>query len=217
MKIAVVLAGVLEAGKRTKSVLDEADLVIAADGGAERLRDIGIAPDILIGDLDSLPDGHVRELQARDAEILNFPERKDQTDAELALEEAVRRGASQITMLGALGGSRIDHEIANILLLTDKSYRDRDVRLLSEAAEAWAVGGGSQSFAAEIGDVVSLIPLSETADGVTTAGLEWELDGAALSLGRSRTMSNVAVDATVSVSVESGVLLVMHQFGERSK
>ncbi len=217
MKIVVVLAGVLEAAKRTKAVLDEADIVIAADGGADRLRDMGIDPDILIGDLDSLSDGHVLEFRARNAEILHFPERKDQTDAELALEEAVRRGASQITVLGSFGGSRIDHEIANILLLADKSYRDRDVRLLSETAEAWGVRGGSRSFAAEIGDVVSLIPVSETATGVSTAGLEWELDDAALHLGRSLTMSNVAVDAKVSVSVESGVLLVVHLFGGRSQ
>ena len=213
MKVAIALGGELVAGPRIKAALDGAGIVIAADGGAASLEGIGFAPDVLVGDLDSIPDSRLEELQRVVPEILRYPTRKDATDAELALGEALARGATEITVVGAFGGPRVDHELANVLLLTAPSIRDRDVRLLTELFEAWAVCNSERVFATETGDTVSLLPVGDTVAGVTTDGLEWKLDRAALTLGSTYTVSNAAASGRVSVSVGTGTVILFHYFG----
>ena len=213
MKVAIALGGELVAGPRIKAALDGADIVIAADGGAASLERIGFAPDVLVGDLDSIPDARLEELQRVVPEILRYPTRKDATDAELALGEALARGATEITVVGAFGGPRIDHELANVLLLAALSIRNREIRLLTELCEAWAVCNSERVFAAEPGDTVSLLPVGDKVAGVTTDGLEWKLDQAALTLGSTYTVSNAAASSRVSVSVGTGTVILFHYFG----
>ncbi len=214
MKVAIALGGELVAGPRIKAALDGAGIVIAADGGAASLERIGFAPDVLVGDLDSIPDSPPRRATVASVpEILRYPTRKDATDAELALGEALARGATEITVVGAFGGPRVDHELANVLLLTAPSIRDRDVRLLTELFEAWAVCNSERVFATETGDTVSLLPVGDKVAGVTTDGLEWKLDQAALTLGSTYTVSNAAASSRVSVSVGTGTVILFHYFG----
>ena len=213
MKAVVVLGGELTAGPRVEAALESADFVIAADGGAERLERIGVIPDIVIGDLDSIPDARLEELRHRVPEIFRYPTRKDATDAELALDEAVARGATYITVIGAFGGPRTDHEMANVLLLAHQSNRDRDIRLLTELFEAWAVCNSKRDFAAQPGDTVSLVPVGDTVVGVATHGLEWKLDNAALTVGSTYTISNAATSSQATVSVETGTVILFHYFG----
>lgn len=213
MKTVVVLGGELAAGPRVKAALESADFVIAADGGAERLDRIGVIPDVVIGDLDSIPDARLEELRNRVPEILRYPTRKDATDAELALDEAVARGATYITVAGAFGGPRTDHEMANVLLLAAPSMRGRDVRLLTELFEAWAVCDSKRVFAAQPGDTVSLVPVGDAVAGVATHGLEWKLDNATLTVGSTYTISNAATSSQATVSVETGTVILFHYFG----
>ena len=209
----VVLGGELAAGPRIKAALDAADIIIAADGGAERLEGIGVMPDVVIGDLDSISDTRLIELRRTVPEILRYPARKDATDAELALDEAIARGATEITVLGALGGPRSDHELANVLLLAAPTFRDRGVRLLTELLEAWAVWNSERTFASQPGDTVSLLPVGDAVAGVTTHGLEWKLDQAALTVGSTYTISNAATSSQASVSITTGTLILFHYFG----
>ncbi|MCY3801613.1 MAG: thiamine diphosphokinase [Chloroflexi bacterium] len=213
MKTVVVLGGELAAGPRIKAALESADFVIAANGGAERLERIGIVPDVVIGDLDSIPDARLEELRHRVPELLRYPTRKDATDAELALDEAVARGATDITVIGAFGGPRTDHEIANVLLLAAPSIRGRDVRLLTDLFEAWAVCNSKRVFTAQPGDTVSLVPVGDAVAGVATHGLEWKLDNATLTVGSTYTISNAATSSQASVLVETGTVILFHYFG----
>lgn len=212
MKAVVVLSGDLEAGPRIRAALDESALIIAADGGAEHLRKLDITPHVLIGDMDSISPALLRALEGGATEVLRFPERKDQTDAELALLEATGRGAIEITVLGALGGRRIDHELANVLLPAHPNLMGGAVRLLSESAEIWVVRDGERSLNVAKGDLISLIPITETVRGVDAEGLEWPLAGAVLRLGSSLGVSNVATAERIRVAVENGSLLLVHQF-----
>ena len=213
MKVVIALGGELAAGPRIKAALNCADIVIAADGGAASLDSIGFTPNVLVGDLDSIPEARLEELQRTIPEILRHPTRKDATDAELALDEALARGATEITVVGALGGPRTDHELANVLLLAAPQIRHRDVRLLAELFEAWAVFNSQRVFAAEPGDTVSLLPVGDTVADVSTRGLEWKLDRATLTLGSTYTISNAATSSQVSVSVETGTVILFHYFG----
>src|SRR5689334_23251718 len=111
-----------------------ADSLIAADGGALPLLRLGLVPDLVIGDLDSLGAAGEAALREQSVELRRFPRAKDETDLELALLHAAALGATAIDILGALGG-RWDHTLANVALLALPELRGRRVRLLADRQE----------------------------------------------------------------------------------
>jgi thiamine pyrophosphokinase len=208
---AVVVAGG-EADEGDAEQLQDADLVIAADGGARYLESRGRRPDVLVGDLDSVDAELVRRLTSGGVAIERHPVDKDATDAELAIERAVAAGATRITVIGALAGARLDHELGNLLLLADARLASRveDLRMVRGRTLARAVRGpGRLAIEAAEGARVGLLPVGGDAAGVTTSGLRFRLEGATLRLGRTRGLANEVVDVPASVSLEAGVLLVV--------
>jgi thiamine pyrophosphokinase len=189
--------------------LDRAELVIAADGGATTLDRLGRRPHRLVGDLDSIEPQLVAKLEEAGVPIERHPADKDATDTELAMRAGVELGATEIVLLGALGGDRFDHELANILLLADPEAARLPVRIVRGATTARVLRAGSLPLEGRIGSLVSLLPIGADATGVTTAGLRWPLEGATLSVGRSRGISNEVVAAPASVTVRDGTLLVV--------
>src|SRR5689334_1140183 len=110
------------------ALLHAADLLVAADGGALPLLRLGITPQLVIGDLDSLDADSQAALAAQGAELRPYPRAKDETDLELALLEVAARGPSSIDILGGLGG-RWDHTLANVALLALPELRGCRARL----------------------------------------------------------------------------------------
>ena len=208
MRVIVVASGELD--ERDARWLASADLLIAADGGAVSLDRIGRRPDRLIGDLDSVSTDLVERLEAAGTRVDRHPTDKEASDTELALEAAMAAGGTQIVVLGALGGTRLDHEVANLLLITDPALEAVDVRIVRGRTTVRALRGGSRLALHEAdGGIVSLLPVGGDASGVTTAGLRWSLTDAVLRMGRSRGLSNELIEATASVSLELGALLVV--------
>jgi thiamine pyrophosphokinase len=210
MQAVIVVGGdadPLDAGR-----LADADLVIAADGGARFLELVDHRPDVLIGDLDSVDAALVQRLMQAGVAVERHPAAKDATDAELAIDRAVAAGARRITVIGAFAGERLDHELANLLLLTDRAWAAAtdDFRMVRRGTTVRALHGpGWLEIEAGSGGTVSLLPLGGDAVGVTTAGLRFPLGGDPLRLGRSRGLSNEVVEAPASVALEAGVLLVV--------
>jgi len=208
MRIVVVASGDLGVGDARH--LDGAAAVIAADGGAASLDRIGRLPDRLVGDLDSVPDELVERLTAAGVAIERHPADKDASDTELAIEAAREAGATEIVLLGAIGGPRLDHELANLLLLADPALAGRDVRIVHGSTVVRCLHGGERlTLDGAAGDLATLLPIGGDAAGITTDGLRWPLAGATLRLGRSRGLSNVVVETPASVSLEQGALLVV--------
>ncbi len=208
MRVVVVASGELD--ERDARWLAGADLVIAADGGAGSLDRIGRRPDRLIGDLDSSSPDLVERLDAAGTIIERHPVDKEATDTELALEAAIAAGGTDIVLLGGLGGARVDHELANVLLFTDPDLAAVDVRLIRSGAALRPLRGGRRlALDRADGGIVSLLPVGGDATGVTTTGLRWSLTDAVLRMGRSRGLSNEVIAATASVSLEHGTLLVV--------
>jgi thiamine pyrophosphokinase len=181
-----------------------ADLVIAADGGSEHLRRWGIAPHVVIGDLDSLaPDG------AHGARVERYPREKDRTDTELAVDRAIASGADEIVILGALGGPRVDHALANALLLAQPRGQAR-ISIVRGPMRMRIVRAGERlGIEAEEGEIVTLLPVGGDARGVRTEGLRYALRGETLRFGSSRGVSNEVSAAAAAVSLEEGALLVV--------
>lgn len=187
---------------------NQADLVIAADGGAAHALAAGLFPDVVVGDLDSLTPELLAELRAAEVTVLRFPTRKNETDMELALTEAIRRGTTRVTILAATGG-RLDQTVGNILLLTLPAFQAVPMRLVTDTEEAF-IARHYAHLAGEAGDTVSLIPVTPRVSGVTTLGLEYPLERANLTLGPSLGISNAMLGADAEVKLHEGLLLVIH-------
>jgi thiamine pyrophosphokinase len=208
MRVVIVAAGGL--APADARWLDGADLVIAADGGSTSLDHLGRRPDLLVGDLDSTDADLVRRLADAGTRVEPHPRDKDASDTELAVDAAVAANATELVILGGLGGPRMDHQLANLLLLADRELAGIRVRLVQGRTTARVVAdGGRLDLDGEPGDLVTLLPLGGDASAVTTRGLRWSLDAATLAVGRSRGLSNEITDRPASVSLEQGTLLVI--------
>ena len=188
-----------------------ADLVVAADSGLSWLARLGVTPTALVGDLDSVPADLVERASADSVVIERHPADKDASDAELALGWAEAAGATRVVIVGGLGGGRIDHELANLLLLTDPGWSAplRDLRLVRGGTSVRPLrGDGRLALEGKPGDLVSLLPIGD-ADGVRTLGLRFELHDEPLAAGRSRGLSNEVLTTGAEVSLRSGTLLVV--------
>jgi thiamine pyrophosphokinase len=210
MRAIIIAAGEAEKGSGWERWVRAGDWIIGADGGAARALDWGLTPQVVIGDMDSLPGALRDDLEARGSAFIEHPRAKDETDLELALTYAVQQGAEEIVVLGALGG-RLDHTLANLLLLALPSLEGTMVRIVDGAGEVLLVGSRKVlTLRGSPGDLVSLLPIGGDAFGVTTTGLAWALQNDRLRFGFSRGVSNEMTAREARVEVEQGLLLVVH-------
>lgn len=184
------------------------DHLIGADGGTRHMLALGLMPDAVVGDLDSLEPETVAKLIVQGVDVERYPIAKDQTDLELAIERGLRAGASEILLLGALGG-RLDQTLANLLILAQRNW-PVPLRLAegSQLAQVLRTGETLMLHAAP-GSTVSAIPLSAIVTGITYTGLEYPLQDATLSIGSTRGVSNVVASSPATITIDEGVLLVV--------
>ncbi len=216
MHVVIFAGGTLRPGKAFYAAIGRAEMIIAADSGAATALRYGFTPDIVVGDFDSLDTALLQELSERGSQVRRVAVEKDETDTELAVQVAIEQGATSITLLGAFGGARFDHTMANILLLA--GFERVPIRIVDGPTTCWLVRGpGSSEVNGSVGDLVSLLPLTGDASGVRTKGLYYALNGETLYFGRPRGVSNVLVEEHAEVFVEGGMLLVIHTDVEELK
>ncbi len=187
-----------------------ADVVIAADGGTVLANRLGITPSLIIGDLDSTPADLVTMYSDLGVEVRRYDHNtKWETDTELALLAALDYSPKRIYLLGGIGG-RLDHSLANVLLLTHPEFASRDLHILDGSNELFLAKPKQwNSIKGGANDIVSLLPIGAAAEAVSTRGLQWPLDGETLVAGKARGVSNRISDPTATaVCYDAGQLLV---------
>jgi thiamine pyrophosphokinase len=206
--------GDINDGAMVRRALDEASspLVIAADNGALMAEFFGLAPHLVVGDMDSISPDDLARLASSGIEIEQHPVHKNETDLELALMRAVERGADWIRVIGGIG-DRLDQTLSNVYLLALPILRDADVSLVAARSETRLLMPGESVLHGEAGDTVSLIPLSGVARGVKTEELFYPLHDEDLPFGPARGVSNVMNAAAAKVCFREGVLLMVHTIG----
>ena len=196
---------------------DGIDYVVAADGGARLAGPLGLRLDRWVGDGDSLPATDLAALKAGGIPVDLVRQDKDESDTELAVLAAAAV-AHDVTILGALGGPRLDHTVANLSLLEHPALVGRAVRLLDDGSRVTVLhanagaGDGTpvgRDLPGRVGDIVSLFPVGESVAGVTTEGLRYALRDEPLVAGPARGLSNVRVAASARVSIRDGRLLII--------
>lgn len=206
MKCVIIASGNLDNSDKILDLIKEASLIICADGGARHLRRFNILPHVLVGDFDSIDNADKLFFQQSGVKLLSFPADKDKTDSELCIDIALEKKASDITLLGVTG-SRMDHTIANIFLLTELSLKNIPARIIDKTNEIHIVTSTLALFGRP-GDYVSLIPVSEKVEGVTLEGLEYPLVNAVIPRGSSLGVSNCFKETNATITVKKGTLIV---------
>lgn len=196
---------------------DGLGLVVGADGGARHAPGLGLRLDAWVGDGDSIAAAEIDALAASGVDVRRVPPDKDETDTELAISLAVELGATDLTILGALGGLRVDHALANLALLAHPALAGARARILgpggvriSLLTAPTAAGEPAEAeLGGRAGDIVSLLPLFGRVEGVRTDGLRYPLRDEPLEVGPARGISNVRLGPVARVAVGSGRLLIV--------
>ncbi|HYN48542.1 MAG TPA: thiamine diphosphokinase [Candidatus Nanopelagicales bacterium] len=190
-----------------------AALLVAADGGATKALAAGLAPDLVVGDADSLGPAGLAAVRAAGIPVELAAVAKDESDLELAVLAALARGATRLTILGAMGGPRFDHAMANVWLLAHAALAGRTAVLLGASARVRLLDATSAPasvvLAGDPGDLVSLFPFGADAGGVATDGLAYPLRDEPLGFGPARGLSNVRSGPEARVSLRVGRLLII--------
>lgn len=186
------------------------DKMIVADSGMNFLYRNGIVPDVVAGDFDSVSMESLEHFSKMNAvEMLRLNPIKDDTDTEFVIREAIRRGASEITILGATG-TRLDHVLGNMHLLGIGLQKQVPIFLVDAHNRIRMIQGETElSKAEQFGDFVSLLPICGDVKGVTLRGMKYPLYDAVIPSFSSLGISNEIVEQKASISVREGVLLVI--------
>ena len=213
MRAVIFVNGTIHDYSQLAAWLRADDYLIAADGGARHCAALGIVPALLVGDLDSIAPELLADYEQSGVAIERHPPRKDETDLELAVRRAVADGATEILLLGALG-RRLDQTLANLLLPARQEWPVpillADGRQLAQVLR----GDESVTLTGTPGDTVSVVPMSAEVTGIRYTGLEYPLDNATLRLGSTQGVSNRMADASATIRIASGILLVVQENGE---
>lgn len=198
MKRAVIIGnGNVQDYNYLKNKICDTDFIICADGGYNHAVKMGIEPDVLIGDFDSAINYETV------ADRIEYPKRKDFTDGELAVMYAKERGFDNI-VLTAMTGDRLDHTIADILLLA----KCKNGMLIDDNNEIYLLRDEIE-ISGRKGQIISVIPISLDTEGVATSGLEYPLSDETLYFASSRGVSNVMIEDKCKISIKKGMALVI--------
>jgi thiamine pyrophosphokinase len=181
--------------------------VVAADSGLEQVHAHGLTAHLLVGDMDSVRTETREQAVQRGTVVERHPTDKDATDLELALAAAKAAGATRMLVVGA-GGGRLDHFLANVLLLAAPDWAGIEVHALIGPAHV-AVVRDHLALHGPVGSTVSLLPAGGPAAGITTTGLRWPLRDEGLGPGTTRGVSNEMTEPTATVALRDGVLLAV--------
>lgn len=206
-KCVIIAGGALNDLEFHKEIAVQADFLICADGGARHAKRMGLLPDLVIGDFDTLTERELEELCLAGVQLERYPREKDFTDTHLALLKALEMGYTQVDLLGCLGG-RFDHAYANVMLLALPQGRNANMRILDETQEIILVTR-TMVLEGERGNQVSLLPLSQVVTGIRTEGLLYQVPGGTFTMGVPNGISNVFAERRVSIEIGEGFLLVI--------
>ena len=207
-RIIIFANGDLPDLNKARALLRAEDFIICADGGTRHALALGLKPDLVIGDMDSIQKDQWQQLEQVGVSIELYPRDKNETDLELAITSAIEHEPNEIIIVAALGG-RLDQTLANITLLNTTQYATRNIRLDDGVEEIFFCRDQVQ-VQGRSGDIISLIPWGKPVHGIQTSGLRWALESETLFPEKTRGISNEMLSKKASIRIQSGNLLVIH-------
>ena len=202
---ALIINGGPSPDKRVLDFLPRFDEVLAVDSGFDSAISLGIAPDVVIGDLDSISTNGL-ETDKQSIKLIPFPKDKDESDLELAILHA-SKSCTSVTIVDS-GGGRLDHlwgvfsamaSDAASMITCEAFLGSSYVRLVRD----------HYTVKPQVSNLVSVFPFGGVAEGVSLSGFRWNLNGETLKPGSTRGLSNEILENFGDISVRKGLLLVI--------
>lgn len=182
------------------------DYVICADGGLEKVKRLGLIPNLILGDFDSVNKSVLEDYKNLNIEVVTFPSEKDYTDMELAISHAVKMGFKDIILVGA-SGTRLDHTVANMLLIEKYHKKDINIRIIDNNNFIQIITD-SMIIPFRKNYYVSLIPLSENIEGLTLEGFKYPLNNINVERGSTLCISNEVSEDVGLIKLNKGSAFV---------
>ncbi len=208
-RIIIFANGELPDLNKARLLSQRTDYIICADGGTRHALALDLQPNLVIGDMDSLKKGQWQKLEKAGIPSEVYPHDKNETDLELAIMRAIELEPKEILVIAALGG-RLDHTLGNLALLSDPRLSAFNTRC-DDGVEEIFFCREQVEVLGRSGDILSLIPWGGPVQGIQTQGLRWSLNRETLYPQKTRGLSNEMLSDTASISVESGLLLIVHR------
>jgi len=206
MRVAIISNGSIYDYESCKERLGKVQKVICADGGTRHAYNMGIVPDVIIGDMDSSADKYINYFKELDIPFIKYNRDKDKTDTHICLEFALEL-CDEVFLFGATG-TRLDHTLANISILRLAADSGKMACIIDENNEIYVIKDNIR-LEGKKGDILSLIPVSTKVEGVTLKGAHYPLEDAQMELGNPYGVSNMFEEDSVEVFIKSGYLAVI--------
>jgi len=207
-RILIFANGDLPDIEKARTILQDDDYIICADGGTRHASSLDLKPDLVIGDMDSTESGYLQKLQSDDIPVELFPQNKNETDLELAIQHATKLTPKEIIIVAGLGG-RLDHTLGNIALLSSPQLSTISIKLDDGVEEVFFCRNQVEVHGRS-GDTVSLVPWQGVASGIQTENLRWTLDNESLHPEKTRGISNELTAEVAKINISTGLLLIVH-------
>jgi len=188
--------------------MSRAGFVIGVDGGTNIIHALGYTPDLIVGDLDSIREDVLEACRKKGVRILRYPAEKDETDLQLAIEEAMKLNPRMITCVGIFG-DRPDHTLANLQLMQVPAKAGIHVRCPFDGGILYVIDS-KLDLKGSPGDTVSLLPITEMVSGIALTGFKYSLTDGEMVPGIPLGISNVMESERAHIEINSGILLVFH-------
>jgi thiamine pyrophosphokinase len=208
MRCIILANGEYGEAKAYQNLFRNDDTVLCADGGANYAYQLGLIPDIIVGDMDSILPEVKSFFTDRNVVMRNFPRDKDFTDTQLAMNVALEWGATEILMLGTLG-KRLDHTLSN--LYYGMEFVQKGIKITHFTPESWIyIINQDIEIEGSQGDIVSVLALSEKVFGISEIGFDFILENAVLEKSKPYAVSNRLSASKGKISLHEGILAVIH-------
>ena len=182
------------------------NLIIAVDKGLEALDLLGIKPDYIIGDFDSINESVLSKYQEN---VITLNKEKDFTDTHEALKFALKLASTEIIIVGAIG-SRLDHTLANVYILREALENNVKCTILNEHNKVFLINKDAEIKKDTNYKYVSILPLTENVEGITLTGFKYTLDNSELKIGQSIGVSNEQIEKTARIEIRKGILIIIY-------
>jgi len=204
----IISNGTIEDYEAIAKIIKEDDYIVCADGGSMHAKKLGLTPDIIIGDCDSIDQETLKYYEAKGVKVNTYPRDKDQTDTQLAVEHAYELGGSREMLLIGCTGTRFDHTFGNVGMLIWLMKRGVRGVIINKHNEIHVLDRYIM-LEGEPGDRISLLPITPKINGIHTTGLKYALEDAELVYDQPRGISNEFISSEVQIVIRDGMLMVV--------
>lgn len=202
----IVVNGDMKDFEFHKMKIEKYDFIVAVDGASNDLLKMGVLPDCVIGDMDSITPEVYEHFLAKNIEMIKFLPKKDKTDTELAIDLMIERGYQEVDMFGGFG-NRADHTLGNIYMMHYAWRKGMRLTLADEHNKLLLLSEGEHVLNVPAGYTVSFLSMGMIAEGITLDGFEYPLTDYELQIGSTRCLSNRTTRDYPSVKLRKGFLL----------